>query len=156
MESSPQGVLLQTSITSKILLGLRKEVEQHVDIFNSSTKVRLQKLSNVARKTFAKRAFLLDENRLLLSRTTRAVVRESVKSIVVDKAKVISYDDIVEAKIKRETKDEGEVGTKRDFTWKNSAFASIAAKKSRKDKVGKTRREIEASILGDYYFVPQF
>jgi len=111
-------------------------------------------VGNAAEKAFAECSFLLDKNRLLLSRTMRAVCG-SAKSTVVGKAKVMSYDDIVEAKIKRETKDGG-VGTKRGFTWKSSASAPVAAKKSRKDKVDNTRHEIEASRLWDYCSVPQF
>jgi hypothetical protein len=55
--------------------------------------------------SFAKRALLWDENRFLTSMNNEAKVRRSTKSVVLGKAKVMSYEDIEEARAKRAAKE---------------------------------------------------
>jgi len=72
---------------------------------DDASKIRLQKLGTAAKRAFAECALLLDENRLLFEQNNEARSRISAKSTVVGKAKVMSYEDIVEAQKKRDAKD---------------------------------------------------
>jgi hypothetical protein len=60
-------------------------------------KTQIQKLDNAAEKAFADRAILLDENLLLFEQNNERDTRKSIKVTAVGKAKVLSYEDIVEA-----------------------------------------------------------
>jgi hypothetical protein len=80
----------------------------------------VQKLANAAHMSFAHRALLDDENQLLTRMNNEAKVRRSTKSVVLGKAKVMSYEDIEEARTKRAAKDaakgKGKRGRKRKST----------------------------------------
>jgi hypothetical protein len=65
--------------------------------------------------SFAKRALLRDENRFLTSINNEAKVRRSTKSVVLGKAKVMSYEDIEEARAKRAAKEV--IADKKRQTW---------------------------------------
>jgi hypothetical protein len=77
---------------------------------------------------------LLDENRLLFEQNNESKCRKSVKSTVVGKAKVMSYEDIVQAELKRDAKDapvvKGKPGPKR----KSSAPVVVQAKRKGRAK----------------------
>jgi hypothetical protein len=55
--------------------------------------------------SFAQRALLDDQNQLLTRMNNEAKVRRSTKSVVLGKAKVMSYEDIEEARTKRAAKE---------------------------------------------------
>jgi hypothetical protein len=67
-------------------------------------KQRLQRLTRAAEKAFAERALLLEENRILFEQNNEKSCRQSSSSTVVGHAKVMSYDDIIEAQRKRDLK----------------------------------------------------
>ncbi len=77
----------------------------------------VQPLPNAAQISFAKRAPLHDQNQMLTRMNNEAKVRRSIKSIVLGKAKVMSYEDIEEARAKRAAKEvmkgKGKRGRKR-------------------------------------------
>jgi hypothetical protein len=104
VESCPQSETLQTPVTAEALTSLRNLIEQDAHTLNDASKQRLQKLANAAQKSFAECALLLDENRPLFEQNNESNCRQSTRSIVVGKAKVMSYKDIVEAKLKRDAK----------------------------------------------------
>jgi hypothetical protein len=54
--------------------------------------------------SFAERALLVDENRLLFKQNDEANRRKSTRSTIAGKAKVMSYEDIVKAKEDRAAK----------------------------------------------------
>jgi hypothetical protein len=56
--------------------------------------------------SFAERTLLEDDNQLLFKQNNEAKHRRSVKSTVVGKAKVMSYEDIEEARAKRAEKEQ--------------------------------------------------
>jgi hypothetical protein len=66
---------------------------------------RVQKLVNAAQKSFAERALLRDQARSLLKVNNEAKVRRSTKSVVLGKAKVMSYEDLEKARAERATKE---------------------------------------------------
>jgi hypothetical protein len=81
---------------------------------------RVQKLASAAKISFAKQSLLQDHNRLLYRISSEAKVRRLTRSLVIGTAKVIEYEDLVEARADRTAKDEaaankgkGERGRKR-------------------------------------------
>jgi hypothetical protein len=68
---------------------------------------RVQKLASAAQISFAKQGLLQDHNRLLARINSEAKVRRATPSIVLEKgkAKVVSYEDLKEARAKRAAKD---------------------------------------------------
>jgi hypothetical protein len=103
-EHSLQIESLQTPVSSEELTSLRNLVEQDAHLVDTQSKCRLQKLANAAEKAFAERALLLDENRLLFEPNNESKTRASAKATIAGKAKVMSYEDIVEAQAKRDAK----------------------------------------------------
>jgi hypothetical protein len=65
----------------------------------------VQKLASAAQISFAKQHLLQDHNRLLAKINNEAKVRRSTKSVVLGKAKVMSFEDLEEARVKRAVKD---------------------------------------------------
>lgn len=92
------GKVLQTPVTAEDLTSLRSLIEKHTHSLDGTSKRRLQKLADAAQVSFAERALLYDENRLLFQQNNES---KSSKSTVVGKAKVRNYEDIVEAQAKR-------------------------------------------------------
>lgn len=66
---------------------------------------RVEKLANAAQISFAENALLQDQNQILTTISNEVKVRQSTRSIVLGKAKVMSYRDIVEARAKRAAKE---------------------------------------------------
>ena len=93
-----------TPVSAEGLTSLYNSI-QHDNTLNKACKHRLQKLANAAYMFCAERAFLKDERQALIKMNNEAKVRRSTKSTVVGKAKVMSYEDIEEARAKCATKE---------------------------------------------------
>jgi DDE superfamily endonuclease len=89
--------LLPILVTVESLTSLRTKLEQEIHALDRPGQHRLQKLANAAEKAFADRALLLDENRLLFEQNNEKTTRISIRSTVTGNAKVMCYDDIIEA-----------------------------------------------------------
>ncbi len=99
---------LQTPTTSEALKSLRTDIEKGIiagEKVDNDLVQRVRKVMNAAEKAFADRAILLDENALLFEQNNEKIARKSTKVTVVGTAKVLSYEDIVEAQRKREAKE---------------------------------------------------
>jgi hypothetical protein len=79
---------------------------------------RIEKLASAARISFAERALLQDHNRFLFKINNEAKVRRSTKSVVLGKAKVMSYEDLEAARAKRAAK-ERDPGSKKEGRGRN-------------------------------------
>ena len=156
VEPRTDDEILQTPVTSDALAVLRSQIDQGADKLNDSTRRRLQKLTSAAQKSFAECALLLDENRLLFEQNNESNCRKSVRSTKVGEAKVMSYDDIVEAQAKRDAKEatvqEGKRGAKRKGVNLNKG----PAKKTRKGEVEIAEDEIKVMGLMGYCSVLAF
>jgi hypothetical protein len=156
VEPCTDDEILQTPVTSDALAVLRSQIDQGADKLNDSTRRRLQKLTSAAQKSFAECALLLDENRLLFEQNNESNCRKSVRSTKVGEAKVMSYDDIVEAQAKRDAKEatvqEGKRGAKRKGVNLNKG----PAKKTRKGEVEIAEDEIKVMGLMGYCSVLAF
>jgi len=90
----------QTLKTFENLTSLRKNVElslRRQEVLDTHTKLSIQKIADAAENAFAERAILLDENLLLFEQNNEKTTRTSIKATVVGTAKVMSYEDIIEA-----------------------------------------------------------
>ena len=74
-------------------------------VLDAPNRYYLRKPANPAHKRFAESALLLDENWLLFEQNNKSNFRKSVMLTKVGEAKVMSYDDIVEAQAKRGAKE---------------------------------------------------
>jgi hypothetical protein len=122
--SCPQDEVPQTPVTpvsAEALTSLHNLIKQDAHTLNETSTQRLQrhvqKLANAAQVSFAERALLRDQNQFLHRMNNEAKVRRSTRSVVLGKAKVMSYEDIEEAQAKRAAKDvikgKGKHGRKR-------------------------------------------
>lgn len=110
--SCPQDQVLQTPITpitpvtTEALTSLHNLIKQEL---NEPSKHRIQrhvqKLASAAKISFAKQTLLQDQNRFLSKINNKAKVRRSTRSVVLEKAKVMSYKDLEEARAKRAAKE---------------------------------------------------
>ena len=69
----------------------------------------VQPLSNAAQISFAERTLQQDQIRFLTTINNEAKVRRSTKLVVLGKAKVISYEDLIVKRIEREAKEQAKV-----------------------------------------------
>lgn len=150
---------------------LRSQVEQDAHAFDARSKKRLQKLANAAQVSFAECALLLNENQLLFQQNNESKRRKSTKSTVVGKAKVMSYNDIVEAQAKRAAKEAAREAAKETIkeTIKEAAAikgkcsrkrkgpgpAGATAKKARRSEAEAAKDEIAVAGIGSYCSVFQ-
>jgi hypothetical protein len=106
--TSTADVVLQTPITpvtAEALTSLHNVIKQDTNV-PDETRGRIQKLAKAAQISFAERALLKDRNRFLFKINNEAKARRSTRSIVLGKAKVMSFEDLEEAKARRAAKDE--------------------------------------------------
>lgn len=110
-----------TPVSAEALASLCSIIKQDALTLNETSIPRLQrhiqKLANAAQISFAQRALLDDQNQLLTKMNNEAKVRRSTKSIVLGKAKVMSFEDIEAARATRAAKEvikgKGQRGRKR-------------------------------------------
>ncbi len=90
---------------------------------------KAEELANAAQVSFAERALLNNRNQFLTEANNEAKVRRSTRSVVLGKAKVMSYYDIEEARAKLAAKDavksKGERGRKRKNTEPEASEAEL-------------------------------
>jgi hypothetical protein len=94
-----------TPVTAEALTSLHNMIKQDTHVPHE-TKRHIQKLANAAQISFAERVLLKDRNRFLFKINNEAKARRSTRSIVLGKAKVMSFEDLEEAKARRAAKEE--------------------------------------------------
>lgn len=106
-----------TPVTTEALTALHDLIKTDAQAVDKPSRQRLQrriqKLASAARISFAERALLQDHNRFLFKINNEAKVRRSTKSVVLGKAKVMSYEDLEAARVKRAVK-ERDAASKKD------------------------------------------
>lgn len=96
--------LLPISVNAEGFEALRKKLDQESQHLDAVGKYRLQKLANAGEKAITDRVLLVEENMILFDQNNKKLSRSSTKSTVIGTARIISYDDIVEAQKKCEAK----------------------------------------------------
>lgn len=87
-----------TPVTVEALTSLHDLIKQQLNEPNQDRIQRhIQKLASAAKTSFAKQTLFQDQNRFLSKINNEAIVRRSTRSVVLGKAKVMSYEDLEEA-----------------------------------------------------------
>jgi hypothetical protein len=100
-----------TPVNAEGLTSLHDLIKQDTSTLDETSKQRLQrrvqKLASAAKISFARQGHLQDHNQLLYRINNEAKVRRATRSVVLGKgkAKVMSYEDLEEARAKRAAKD---------------------------------------------------
>jgi hypothetical protein len=115
VSNCPQGEVVQTPevpvtpVTSAALIPLQNLIKEDAHALNEMSKQRLQRhvqmLINATKTSFAERSLQQDQIRFMKRVNNEAKVRRSTKSLVLGKAKVMSYEDLEEARAKRAAKE---------------------------------------------------
>ncbi|KAL9638657.1 MAG: hypothetical protein Q9164_001416 [Protoblastenia rupestris] len=100
------------------------------------------------KKAFTDRAILLDENKLLFEQNNEKVTRSTARSVV-GTAKVMTYDDILEAQRKRDVKEAARTGAKL-ARRKGPTITIDGSGVSRTDELQRGMRGIKALGLEKY------
>ena len=95
--------MLPTPITYESLTFLRTKIKQNTALAPPNSHC-IQRLADAVEKAFADRAILLDENKTLFDHDNEKTTRQSVRSTMVGKARIISHEAIVEAEQKQTAK----------------------------------------------------
>jgi hypothetical protein len=103
-----------TPVTSEGLTSLHDLIIKDTAVLNRTSKDRLQKrmhkLASAAKVSFVEQALLKDRNQFLLEINREAKARWSIKILVLGKAKVMSFEDLEEARAKRAAKGQASAG----------------------------------------------
>jgi hypothetical protein len=141
---------ITTPVTADGFAMLRNQVAADVRTLDPMCQDRLEKLNHAAERAMAERALLLDENRLLFEQNNEKTTRQSTGSKVVGHAKVMSYEDILEAQRKRDAK---AVARPRANRQRSQPMDGTSARQEEKDKA---ELEIQRSDFGRYCAVLDF
>ena len=139
------------------LLSLRLRVEKSARAAEDPNAVLVQKLANAAELAFAERNLLFNDNRVPLDQNNESRTRQSVKSTIVGRAKMMEYADVVAAQEKRdkaEARPKGGKGGKRKQKTPLLAVESSGSEQSKGLEQGE--RKIETSGLTGYCSVLRF
>jgi len=153
--SCPQGQVVRTPVTPvtiEALKSLQDLIAQDAHALDESSKQRLQrrlqKLPNAAQTSFAERALQQDQIRFLSEVNNEARVRRSIKPVILGKAKVMSYEDLVEARVKRAVKDaaktqgKGKCGRKRKSPAPGADAPEPSARRARMSEAAESVRPL--------------
>jgi hypothetical protein len=134
-----------TPVSSEALKSLQSLIiKQDAHALDETSKQNLQrhvqKLVNAAQTSFVKGALQRTQIRFLTTINNEAKVRRSTKSVVLGKAKVMSYEDLVAKRAEREAKDQSIAEGKRKRGRKRKSPSEADALDLSKGKRGQKRK----------------
>ena len=150
-----------TPVTTEAVRSLHNLIKQETcALIDEPSKQRLQrhvqKLASAAQISFAKQTLLQDQNRFLTKINNEAKVRRSTRSVVLGKAKVMSYEDLEEARAKRATKEKaraakgkGKRGRKRKSPALDTKAEAEAEANSQEEEAGSSVPENKMARMGE-------
>ena len=148
------GQILRTPTTTASFNKVCLELENNLGAHDDESRLYLQKIAHAAEKAFSDRALLFDENKLLFEQNNEKSMRDSTKRTIVGRAKVMSYNDLVEAQRKRNEKEAGKSINKPSgqvFRAPTTRMLSVVD-----EEVMQSEREIEAMDLTAYCQILNF
>jgi DDE superfamily endonuclease len=101
---------LQTPVTSEDLTSLRRKFEHNIHLLDGDSQLYFRKLANAGERAITARDLLFKENHDLFKQNNESNTRSSISSTMVEKGKVMSYEDILEVQRKRNEKEAAGVG----------------------------------------------
>ncbi|KAH8695835.1 hypothetical protein GQ44DRAFT_634521 [Phaeosphaeriaceae sp. PMI808] len=149
-------VMLVTPVDAEALVTLQGLINRNAHALDDErSKWRLQwyteKLANAAKISLAERAFQQDQIQFLLRVNNEAKARRSTKSLILGKAKVMSYEDLEVARAKRAAKEKAKatVGKgKRGRKPKNAVPEAEEATTDKEQQRGRKRKNPESEGEG--------
>jgi len=160
--SCHQDEVLQTPVTPVLVEGLaslHNLIKQDAYTLNRTSIQRLerhvQKLVDAAQISFAERALLYNQKQMLTRMNNEAKVRRSTRSVVLGKAKVMSFEDIEVARAARAAKEvikgQGKRGRKRKSAALETGEPEVAraAKEAIKGRGKRGRKRKSAAQEAD-------
>jgi hypothetical protein len=148
-------------VLAKGLASLHNLIKQDAYTLNRTSIQRLkrhvQKLAYAAQIFFAERALLHDQNQMLIGINNEAKVRRSTRSIVLGKAKVMSFKDIKVARAARAAKEaikgKGKRGRKRknatlEADQRQMSQRQMSQRQSQKWRVLRERSMAGENVVG--------
>ncbi|KAJ5882704.1 uncharacterized protein N7473_011138 [Penicillium subrubescens] len=140
-----------TPITADSLTLLCRKVDREARGWDTDSRLLIKRLARAAERAFADRALLRNDNERLLAQNNEKRTRTSQPARKVGNAKVMSYEDIVEAQSKLEAKKSSE-------TKKRKRNSSIGCRRTRScaDDIRNAEDEIQRWGLGEYCSVISF
>ena len=104
-----------TPSTTEALISLHNLIKQETYTLDALNQQRLQKhvqkLASAAERSFAKETLLQEQTRFLSRINNEAKIHRSTRSVVLGKAKVMSYEDLEEARATRAAKEKSDTTT---------------------------------------------
>lgn len=123
---------------------IKQDAQALDDVNKRRLERHLQKLAKAAQTSLARSALQEDQIRFLLKINDESKARRSTRSIVLGKAKVMSYEDLEEARAKRTEQEQGKFGkTKRTRGRKRKDGASKVGEAGMNLEQGHTNRALE-------------
>jgi hypothetical protein len=124
-----------TPVTAKYLTSLQSLIEQNANELSETSKKDLKKylgkVINAAKISFAEQALLRDRARFLFKMNNEAKVRRATKSIMLGKAKVMSFEDLELARAKRAAKEQAKATGSRKRKRKDAPESSMSEPKGK-------------------------
>ena len=138
-----QATLPQTPVTpvlAEAVAALHDLIKQDAHMLDESSRQRLQrhlqKLTNATHLSFAERALLSEHNQFLAKINNEAKVRRATKSKVLGTARIMSYEDLENARAERAVKEAASEARKA----KKARKAADATPETEKANAGKKTR----------------
>ena len=155
--SCPQDDVLQTPVTpvsAEALISLQnfitKKYAHALDEANKQSLVRhLRKFTNAAQTPFAKGVLQQNQIQFLIRMNDESKVRRSTTSVVLGKAKVMSYEDLEEARAKRAEKEAAKEAKGKGKPGHKPKSAAPEAEKASADKGKRGRKRKSAAPEAD-------
>jgi hypothetical protein len=152
--SIPQDEVPQTPVTpvtTEALASLHNLIKE--DTLGQRIQRHVQKLASAAQISFAECALLRDQNQFLSEINKEAKVRQSTRSLILGKAKVMSYEDLEVARENRAAKDKvkadkgkGKGSRKRKCAVPEADVAEPKAKVVRMSTVRKAAKDKDPAV----------
>lgn len=113
-------------MTVEILTSLHNLIKQKLDELNKDRIQRhVQKLASVVKISFVKQTLFQNQNRFLFKINNEVKVRRSIRSVILKKTKMMSYENLEKTRAKRAVKKKVIAGKrKRDHKRKSSTSES--------------------------------
>ncbi|KAJ6116135.1 hypothetical protein N7523_005816 [Penicillium sp. IBT 18751x] len=140
-----------TPITADGLKSLCRKMQNEARGWDEDSKLLVNRLAHAAEKAFADRALLRNDNERLLAHNNEKRSRTSKPARKVGNAKVMSYEDIIEAQRNVEAKKATQAGKR-----KTDSSIGRQLKRACSDDVRKAQDEIQSWGLKEYCSVLSF
>ena len=135
-----------TPVSAEGLASLYSLIKQDAHTLNGTSTQRLerhvQKLVDAAQISFAERALLYNQKQMLTKMNNEAKVRRSTQSLILGKAKVMSFEDIEVARAARAAKEVIKGKGKRGRKRKSAALEADEPESELELEVARTAKEV--------------